>query len=88
MIDCVAKALEPLAWAAIGVHDTQKAWLRRKSSLDKARAAIEAMSEPTVNMIVAGASIIMEKRFNPISAIDISPETWRAMIDAAISIEE
>jgi hypothetical protein len=52
-IERVARVLEPQAWAALGIGDTLAYANRRKSSLRKARLAIEAMREPTPEMIAA-----------------------------------
>lgn len=51
MIERVARILEPQAWRALGLSDTLAYKNRRTSSLRKARAAIEAMREPTDAMM-------------------------------------
>lgn len=41
MIEQIARALEPLAWAALGSGDTAKFTKRRESSLHKAERVLE-----------------------------------------------
>lgn len=53
MVELVGRVLEPQAWTALGLGDTLTYKNRRTSSLRKARAAIEAMMEPTDDMVEA-----------------------------------
>jgi hypothetical protein len=77
MIEKVAKVLEPQAWAALGIGDTLAYKSRRTSSLRKARAAIEALREPTNDMVWAHEV----PHYGP----DEAREAWQAMIDAALA---
>lgn len=54
MVEKIARVLEPQAWAALGTGDTLAYKNRRTSSLRKARAALQALMEPTPGMIEAG----------------------------------
>lgn len=56
MVERVARILEPQAWRALGLADTLAYANRRTSSLRKARAAIEAMRDPTDSMVDAALS--------------------------------
>lgn len=88
MVERVARALEPLSWAALGSGDTLVHKTRRTSSLRKARAAIEAMREPTRNMKRYGS-------FTEVTPVEgaytqeigefAAAEAYTAMIDAALS---
>ncbi len=50
----------------------------------QARAVLQALREPSEAMIVQGAMQILERRAEPISAIEISGPTWQAMLTAAL----
>jgi hypothetical protein len=50
----------------------------------RARAAIEAMREPTDEMIVAGAMVTLDEMDNPCQAF--AKDAWFAMIDAALPL--
>lgn len=70
MIERVAKAIE----------DTYDMYAD-PTPAQRARAAIEAMREPTTEMIAAGSNFAwFEGRTND---LDDAATTWRAMIDAA-----
>jgi len=75
MLNRVARAIDPNAFAA---HDDMESttWKsRRQVAESKARRAVEAMREPTRDVAEAGA--FCEQRTSPIpGAID----TWNAMI--------
>lgn len=58
LVERVARALDPLAWAALGLADTEKLAFRRKRSMEQAVVAIRAMREPTEAMLEAGALMI------------------------------
>lgn len=77
MIERVARTLEPQAWRALGIGDTLAYKNRRTSSLRKARAAIEAMREPTDAMADEGYRAIAKG----------ADAVWIAMIDAALKDE-
>lgn len=53
----------------------------RKTYLEKARAAIEAMREPTGNMIETGSEACQHLN----SRWENSNECWKAMVDEALS---
>lgn len=77
MVERVAKALFESAvddrqWANADIYAYKDTSLR-ELYLAKARAAIDAMREPTAEMIGA-----MEDSYQP-------DEVWRAMIDAALA---
>ena len=69
MVERVARVLAPQAWC-IGYHPQEREW-----SLAKARAAIEAMREPSHEMIVAGEMCDAEA-------------VWTVMIDASLAGED
>jgi hypothetical protein len=58
VVERVARALAPLAWAALGTGDTLQQKNRRTASIRHARAAIEAMREPSKAMVGTGAANI------------------------------
>lgn len=53
MVERVARAIAPMAWNSVNAGDTAGQKNRRKASLKHARAAIEAMRQPTDEMKVA-----------------------------------
>jgi hypothetical protein len=75
----IARVLEPQAWAALGTGDTLAYKNRRTSSLRKARAALEAIMEPTDAMLRRGsaAAEVCDDGWE-------SNATWMAMINAAV----
>lgn len=73
MVERVARALAPLSWAALGLADTLAHKNRRTASLRHARAAIEAMRDPTDAMVEVG-----QKRFPGPSSL------FSAMVDEAL----
>lgn len=80
LVERVARAIDPDAW------DTEKLVGARQfaqaKALRQARAAIEAMREPTEAMILAHSEN---------GGLDFSEHVktdWRAMIDAALSTSE
>lgn len=77
LIERVARALAPMAWAALGSGDTFAQKARRTASMRHARAAIEAMKQPTDAMLSAteGHS-------------DDPATVWMTMIDAALGVEK
>ncbi len=76
MIERIARKLEPQAWAALGIKDTLAYKNRRKSSLRKAKLAIEEMREPTEGMREAS-------RYYLGVGFNVDPQ-YQAMIDAAL----
>jgi hypothetical protein len=71
MVERVARALEALC-----EHDGEPVQ-------EMARAAIAAMREPTREMIIAGERVAPAAE--GYSMPDDIPDTWRAMIDAALA---
>jgi cobalamin biosynthesis protein CbiD len=53
MIENVARALAPIAWAALGTGDTLAQVSRRTASLRHARAAIEAQRNSAGDVVAA-----------------------------------
>lgn len=86
VLERVARALEPQAWAALGTGDTLAYKNRRVSSLRKARAAIEAIREPTEEMMQAAC----DAAFQPVSLTSEEAYElgWRSMIDAILNEKE
>lgn len=85
MIERVARAI---ALASLD-PETREAvdpdrWEVADSYHDLARAAIEAMREPTENMLDFGACY-EDQDHDIFDEGDISRDVWRAMIDAALS---
>jgi len=75
MVEQVARALAPLAWAALGLADTLAHQNRRKASLNHARAAIAAYEAA---LSEAGLVVVPNK-----PATDhFDPNGWEAMRDA------
>lgn len=85
IVEKVARVLEPQAWAALGAGDTLAYKNRRTSSLRKARAAIEAMREPSAPMVQAGAT---SEDAVVGSSENCAAATYRAMIQAALTPSE
>lgn len=87
MIERVARALAPLAWATLGLSDTLANQATRTASLRRARAAIKAMREPTEAMRQCGVhgqwSGVIEGI--PEDERDAATSLWQAMIDAALA---
>lgn len=78
MIEKVAIALAPQAWACYGrMIDNVAQSSRRKASLRHARLAIEAMREPTDEM-----QMIYYELNHKCGTFDVS--TWERSIDAAL----
>jgi len=92
MIERVARALNPSLWEW---YDRNRAGQRFTGpmidSIESARAAIEAMREPTPRMYCAGDVAIL-KRLNSEKIItgEDTPAvgSWTAMIDAALTGKE
>lgn len=64
VIERMARAMEPLAWAALGVCDTKVFTVKRDASLSKARAALEALLDPTEEMLDGPArAVLIADRF-------------------------
>lgn len=80
MIERVARALAPLAWAALGTGDTLAHANRRKASGRHARAAILAMQQATPSMVKA-----VDDHPDYLGYGDDSLEwIWRVMCTAAL----
>lgn len=78
MIERVARAIAPQAWANVGIvgRDTLAQSSRRKASLKHAKAAIQAMRKPTLDMVDA---------FKYFSSDDLpATKAYQRMIDAAL----
>jgi len=86
IVERVARALAPVAWAALGTGDTLANQSRRTASLRHARAAIAAMREPDSRMIEAGWINARDVDGNP--SDDNAVACWEAMIDAALAQSE
>lgn len=72
MIERVAKVLSPNSWESLNTScDTKAKKKRRVASLDYAKRCIEAMREPTEEMLDAAMA-------------DEEKGHWQAMIDAAL----
>lgn len=86
MIERVARVLEPQAWTVAGEADSIAYRNRRTASLRKARAAIEAMREPTAASVSAGALIPIQTFEGPEATVlsEEAGEIYRTMIDAAL----
>ena len=76
MVTRVARVLEPQAWAALGTGDTLAYENRRKSSLRKARAAIQALRDPPARVLDAMQSYAQ--------CAGYIPEGWNAAIDSIL----
>lgn len=90
MIERVAKALDPLAWA-IPEDDYPAERARREArqaqSLMTARKVLEAMKEATFDMLLEGQSVVnltdTPGRYEYISR-DETQEIWGTMIEEAL----
>jgi hypothetical protein len=80
----IARIMDPFAWWAAAVKDSLDQARRVKDSLDKARRVIEALREPSGDMIDAGAeSFEFREDFKP--SLDGHPtKAWQAMCDAIL----
>lgn len=77
MVERVARVLDPDAWA--DEFPSMGTIRKREATIDKARAAIEAMREPTLDMISQGFEAIrMEEKWP--TMLD---RVWRPMVTAA-----
>ena len=83
MIERVARALEADYIRTSGVRlDMNPSWAPFRQS---ARAAIEAMREPTDKMLTAGGSVDAGHAWSPKKELVASPgSVWTAMIDEAL----
>lgn len=87
-IEEVAKAIyeaddvwsEAFPWPTMGCKDQSADNYRRI-----ARAAIEALRDPTTNMILQG--LIQSERDDIELTLDEVEQLWRAMIDAALKVD-
>lgn len=89
LLERVARAIAPKAWKTLGLppgFDRPSDQYRRAASLRHARAAIEAMREPTEEMAEAGADKASHCDL-PVGAIAMQVG-WQAMIDAALTKPE
>ena len=91
MVERVARALDPKAWKPENMVPTKAITsamhTRRQSSCISARAAIEAMREPTeVMMDVTGKSTTLNGTEFTFCGEDLVRNgMWQAMIDAALN---
>lgn len=86
MVKRVARVLEPQAWAALGTGDKLAYKDRRTSSLRKAAAVIEALREPTPEMVEEGGMAEINGSFDTCFVHGESArEVWTLMIDAALA---
>lgn len=84
MIHRVAKAINPRAWGDPNEYlfdDWRKQAQNR--ALAQARAAIEAMREPTISMVWCGARATQGDDLHPTNG-EVNA-AWRAMIDSALT---
>lgn len=91
MIQRVAQAIDPAAWAADLLLDEEGGlpqWIRarRALALKKARAAVEAMAAPTEAMHDAARDWSVRKYGNAIG-LDASAGCFEAMLAAALAEE-
>lgn len=88
MVERVARAIEPHAWGRAGKwNDTRSAKSRRTVSMFQARAAIEAMREPTEAMRVRMAETA-DCRPTAVLVSELTcAEMWRQAIDFALESE-
>lgn len=75
MIERVARVLSPQSWEALNTPcDTKAKKKRRESSLDYARRCVQAMREPTQEMLNIGVQ----------AELYGVKYTWQVMIDEAL----
>lgn len=90
MIEKVARAIDPHAWEDGGYWNGRERTWRREKSLDAARAALEALREPTKEMWEAyirwhglDPYARCENIFDATVGVGALSK-WQAMIDAAL----
>lgn len=77
MVERVARALAPIAWAALETGDTLAQQSRRTASLRHAKTVLEAIREPTEVMVSEG--------YCEAGGTDVDTrKVWQFMIDAAL----
>ena len=83
LIEAMARAIDPEIWSDTFL-DVGRMNRVRRESLDRAQAALKAISEsgPTVEMIEAGAKC--DRRMFESSSEEVAPEVFRVMIQAAM----
>ena len=91
MVERVARAIDDATWTNFDNYAGLKGWSEAErttemlasrsiqKSIGNARAAIEAMREPTKGMLDDGRYAIGDLE------ADVSKEVWQAMIDAALT---
>lgn len=99
MVEKIARALEPIAWAKLGIGDTLAQKNRRTSSLRKARRILEGpLMEPTEAMVRNAIDAIPMDKYTVAwpgggkQRVSLSTDEcatiWRAMITKALSEAE
>ncbi|MEP0149994.1 hypothetical protein [Roseibium sp.] len=84
MIERVARAMEPILFGGLPDGQCGPATARaRATAREKARAAIEAMREPTEAMVTIGACR-EDQDHDIFEEGHIAREVWLEMIDAAL----
>lgn len=83
----VARALRDLAYETVGKSMTPGRMPPPEEFLDEARAAIRAMREPTGTMTKMGSDQLYGWDMDREDRMERATDTWRAMIDAATSVE-
>ncbi len=84
MRERIARAMEPLAWAALRACDTLVAQNRRAASLRQADRVLDAMLEPTDGMLEEGAYLTPNSQGGggPVQP-EVTRAIWQEMITAA-----
>lgn len=87
-IEHIARGLDPLAWAALGLADSEKLAFRRSRSKEQAIVALQRMREPTVPMVDSGVAFALNVTLSgDYRWSDYVTDKHRAMIDAALAEE-
>lgn len=92
-LERVARAIDPKGWEAIEVYCRAKEYdaaeradcfarsIPIQRSLSQARAAIEAIREPTIDMMISAGE-------HTVGNCSIAAKVWRSMIDAILNEKE
>ncbi len=84
MVERMAKALAPAAWASLGVGDTSAQKHRRTASIRHALAVLQVLAEPDGAMVEAGAKAIEGNRWR-IALRQVSGEKITSLEGSATS---
>lgn len=87
IIERIARIIDPVAWHPFDTSFDNGYWvMMRLNSVDKAKAAIAAMREPTDDMSIIGALTRNNDPQPLVNCITIGEagSIYRAMIDAAL----